>query len=154
MCDRSSILSDAEGQALIAEIQQLREDVETLLGIEAETEAVEINLFSTRRSYQQFLSVRVPDGVGRAALFVKGSDMGRVYVHRRRDFITDVRHECTHAVLHNALPYVPLWLDEGLAEYFEVPAPLRASANPHLKSVRWASRLRWDPSLAKLEEQR
>lgn len=147
-------LSDAEGQALLSEIQQLREDVETLLGVEAATDPIEINLFSSRRSYQRFLSVRVPDGAGRAALFVKGADMGRVYVHRHRDFATDLRHECTHAVLHNALPYVPLWLDEGFAEYFEVPAPLRGSGNPHLKEVRWTARLRWNPSLATLEEQR
>jgi hypothetical protein len=96
----------------------------------------------------------VPAGVSRAALYVKGADMGRVYVHRHRNFETDLRHECTHAILHNALPYVPLWLDEGLAEYFEVAAPLRGGANPHLKNVRWAVRLGSEPSLPRLEEKR
>jgi hypothetical protein len=147
-------LSDSEGHALLVELEQLREDVERLLGLEAAADPIEVNLFASRRSYQKFLSVRVPEGVARAALFVKGADMGRVYVHRHRDFRTDLRHECTHAVVHNALPYVPLWLDEGLAEYFEVPAPLRAGDNPHLKGVSWAMRLRWEPSLAGLEEKR
>ena len=27
-------------------------------------------------------------------------------------------HEYTHAILHEAMPHVPLWLNEGLAEYF------------------------------------
>ena len=147
-------LSDAEGQTLLAEIRQLRNDVEQILGFSADTDPIEVNLFVTRRSYQQYLSVRVPDGMNRAALFVKGADRGRVYVYRHRDFMTDVRHECTHAVLHNALPYVPLWLDEGLAEYFEVPAPLRAGSNPHFKNLKWAVRLRWSPSLAELEDKR
>lgn len=147
-------LSDAEGQSLLAEFERLRSDVEQLLGFEADSDPIEVNLFASRRSYQRFLSVRVPDGVDRAALFVKGADMGRVYVHRHRGFETDVRHECTHAILHNALPYVPLWLDEGFAEYFEVPAPLRASDNPHFKSLAWALRLRWNPSLERLEEKR
>lgn len=147
-------LSDAEGQALLAEMNQLREELERLLHIEVEHDPIEVNLFATRRSYQKFLAVRVPEGADRAALYVKGADMGRVYVHRHRNFDTDLRHECTHAILHNALPYVPLWLDEGLAEYFEVPAPLRGRANPHLKNVRWASRLGWDPSLSKLEQKR
>ena len=147
-------LSDAEGQALLAEMNGLREDIERLLRIEAVSDPIEVNLFASRRSYQKFLAVRVPEGTSRAALYVKGADMGRVYVHRHRNFDTDLRHECTHAVLHNALPYVPLWLDEGLAEYFEVPAPLRARANPHLKSVRWTAKLGWNPSLSRLEEKR
>ena len=33
----------------------------------------------------------------------------------------DLRHELTHALLHSVLKDVPLWLDEGLAEYFELP---------------------------------
>jgi hypothetical protein len=147
-------LADGEGQMLLAEIRELRNDVEQLLGLKADADPIEVNLFATRRSYQQYLSVRVPDGMNRAALFVKGADRGRVYVYRHRDFLTDVRHECTHAVLHNALPYVPLWLDEGLAEYFEVPAPLRAGSNPHFKSLKWAVRLRWSPPLAGLEDKR
>ena len=147
-------LADAEGQTLLAEIRQLRDDVEQILGLKADSDPIEVNLFATRRSYQQYLSVRVPDGMNRAALFVKGADRGRVYVYRHRDFMTDVRHECTHAVLHNALPYVPLWLDEGLAEYFEVPAPLRANSNPHVKNLKWTVRLRWNPDLAELEDKR
>jgi hypothetical protein len=147
-------LSDAEGQALLAEMHDLREEIERLLRIEADSTSIEVNLFASRRSYQKFLAVRVPDGLSRAALFVKGADMGRVYVHQHRSFDTDVRHECTHAILHNSLPYVPLWLDEGLAEYFEVPAPLRSRANPHVKNVRWAAKLLWDPSLSRLEGKR
>jgi hypothetical protein len=27
-------------------------------------------------------------------------------------------HEATHAIVHAAIPHVPLWLDEGLAQYF------------------------------------
>jgi len=147
-------LSDSEGQALLGEIRDLRPEVERLLQIKANSNPVEVNLFASRRSYQKFLAARVPDGAARAALYVKGTDMGRVYVHRHRGFVTDVRHECTHAILHNALPYVPLWLDEGLAEYFEAPAPLRARSNAHLKSVRWGARLRWQPDLERLEESR
>ena len=45
-----------------------------------------------------------------------------VFAYQGADFEIDVRHECTHALLHAWLPRVPLWLDEGLAEYFEVVA--------------------------------
>jgi hypothetical protein len=46
---------------------------------------------------------------------------------------------------------VPLWLDEGLAEYFEVERELRASGNPHLARVRWNLRVARPPSLEALE---
>ena len=44
-----------------------------------------------------------------------------------------------------------MWLDEGFAEYFEVPAKRRSAGNPHLRSVRRVMLLRWRPSLAELE---
>ena len=46
------------------------------------------------------------DGTKRRALFVQGTDAGRVYAYRTRDLDTDVRHETTHALLHTALPFV------------------------------------------------
>ena len=48
-------------------------------------------------------------------------------------------------------PMVPLWLDEGIAEYFEVPETERIRQHPHLKRVRRQVRWRSAPSLSKLE---
>ncbi len=77
-----------------------------------------------------------------------------VFAFQSREMPVDLRHESTHAVLHSILPMVPLWLDEGLAEYFEVPPAARYRQNPHLAEIR--TRLRWrrPPSLKKLEELR
>ena len=48
----------------------------------------------------------------------------------------DLRHELTHALLNSVLKDVPLWLDEGLAEYFELP-PERDGVNAlHLDALR------------------
>ena len=33
-----------------------------------------------------------------------------------------LRHEVTHAYVHSAVPDLPLWLDEGLAKFYEAPA--------------------------------
>ena len=144
-------LTDTEGRELVAEIGQLRQDVESLLAIRASDEPIQVNLFRTSSTYRQHLAQRVPEAMSRPALYVKGADMARVYVYRRRGFATDVRHECTHAVLHNALPYVPLWLDEGFAEYFEIEPAGRASENPYLRSLRRSIMFRWQPNLARLE---
>jgi hypothetical protein len=87
-------------------------------------------------------------------VFIAGNDAGRVYAYRRAEFHTDLRHEATHALLHNALPYVPLWLDEGLAEYFENPVALRADGGAHRRNLSLAIRLGWRPNLADLEARR
>jgi hypothetical protein len=65
---------------------------------------------------------------------------------------TDLRHETTHALLNASLPYVPLWLDEGLAEYFEMPRGSRASGNPHQRLVQWQTMVRRVPDLQGLEQ--
>jgi hypothetical protein len=65
-----------------------------------------------------------------------------IYAYRKPDLDVDLRHECTHAVLHGVLPVVPLWLDEGLAKYFEVPAEQRASGHPYFDDLKWKWSLR------------
>ena len=144
-------LNDKTGKALLVEMSALQLDVETLLNLKAGENPVEVNLFRTKGSYQSYLRQRVPEGMFRPALFVKSEDMGRVYVYRRWGFEKDVRHECTHAVLHNTLPYVPLWLDEGLAEYFEVSRADRAKRNPHLAELKRRVYFGWKPNIKKLE---
>ena len=91
----------------------------------------------------------------RRALYVKAAGPGRVYVYRSKELPVDLRHESTHALLHAALPMVPLWLDEGLAEYFEVPADKRAFENPHLSAL-FKTEIQWGkvPPLASLEARR
>jgi hypothetical protein len=140
---------------LVQDLGDLQADLEQALHVQCQPRAIEIHFFNSKRSYDQYLRVRVPEGVNRQALFVPGTDADRVYAYRHRDLETDVRHETTHALLHSALPYVPIWIDEGLAEYFEVPAGLRAKGHSHRKELQNAIRfLRWKPNIQQLESKR
>lgn len=59
-------------------------------------------------------------------LFDRDGANGRVYLCVNPLFANDLRHECAHAVLGAALGRsVPIWLDEGIAEYFEAPKESR-----------------------------
>jgi hypothetical protein len=78
----------------------------------------------------------------RPALFILEGGSPGVYTYRKSDLDVDLRHECTHALLHSALPVVPLWLDEGLAKYFEVPAAQRAFDHPYFDDLKWKWSLR------------
>ena len=88
----------------------------------------------------------------RRAVYIKDGGQGRVFAFRSPQFETDLRHECTHALLHASLKNVPLWLDEGLAGYFELPKDQRAFGNPHLSTVRWNAWLGIVPSIESLEK--
>jgi len=64
----------------------------------------------------------------------------------------DLRHETTHGYVHAVLPAIPLWLDEGIAEYFELPRAEQGLHRAHLAHL--AGRLiegTWRPDLARLE---
>ena len=75
-----------------------------------------------------------------------------VFAYDNRDMEVDLRHETTHALLHASLAYVPLWLDEGLAEYFEVAAEGREAASSHLSMVRFRALLGQVPEITELEQ--
>jgi hypothetical protein len=140
---------------LVDELGELQKDIESTLELQCSAQPIHIHLFRTRYSYMQHVKQIVPGVSNRQALFVAGNEGGNVYAYRHQNLATDLRHETTHALLHNALPYVPLWLDEGLAEYFEVPVGLRASHNPHRRGMQMAIRFgSWRPNLADLEANR
>lgn len=139
-------------EGLLAELVELSRELQRMLALPAPREPVEIYLFHDARAYSQFLRAHVPNPPDRRALYLKRQGPGQVLVFRSKELAVDLRHECTHAFLHAGLPLMPLWLDEGLAEYFEVPAAERAFDNPHwnllLKSQVQLGKV---PALAELE---
>ena len=136
---------------LFDELVALQRELIRTLAIETARQPVELYLFRNQASHRSFLAASFPRVPYRRALFVKTGDVGRVFAYQHSELAIDVRHECTHALLHASLPMVPLWLDEGLAEYFELPAADRAFNNPHLTSLRWNMRLGTVPPLHELE---
>ena len=148
---RSEFLLDARSATALNELPPTQDAIERVLGLAIPEKPIEITLFRSRGSFNRYISQRVPEGVGRSALFVQGIDAGRVYAYYSGRMDTDIRHESTHALLHSALPYVPLWLDEGLAEYFEAPPARRYAGHPSLKPSKRAAYFRWRPNLTRLE---
>ena len=126
---------------LLNELGLLQTDLVRLLGIPPTREAIQLYWFAKQGTYEAYLTKHFPNVPARRALFVKRNGPGMMLAHLHEDFAVDVRHECTHALLHAVLPMVPLWLDEGLAEYFEAPRQDRAAGNPHLGVIR--NRLRF-----------
>ena len=140
-----------EVQPLLDELGQLQADLNETLGVPPAAERIHIYLLHGKATYSQFLARNFPKVVYRRALYVKEDGPGMVLAHRNPELAGDLRHECTHALLHAVLPVVPLWLDEGLAKYFEVPRAKRAYGHPYLSSVQWTVRLAQVSSVEDLE---
>ncbi len=138
--------------ATLREVADLQQELVRVLGIGPAKVPVQLYLFKDKRSYQDYLKRYFPKVPQRRALFVQRGGRPMVFVYKSREMAVDLRHETTHALLHASLPMVPLWLDEGLAEYFEVPRNRRAFGNPHLGPVRWSVRLGMAPKLPPLEK--
>lgn len=151
-CRANFSLRDHE--PLLLELSRLQTDVKQTLAIAAPREPIELYLFKDKRSYQDYLKLRFPEAPDRRALFIKGAGPGQVFVYRSDELAVDVRHESTHALLHASLPMVPLWLDEGIAEYFEVPAEERTFRKKYVSSLRWNLRFGKAPRLLALEAKR
>jgi hypothetical protein len=127
-----------EVELQLYEIENLQRDLSNYLGLPAPNEKIELCLFSDEASYMKFLVKRFANAPrDRRALYIKkNNESGTVLVQRLKDFEIDLRHEMTHAIVHASIPTVPIWLDEGLAKYFEQLPQDRFNANPYIKQVR------------------
>jgi hypothetical protein len=134
------------------ELSRLQNDLVRALGIPPAQEGIEIYLFHDQPTYERYLKQHFPNVPFRRAVYIKGNGPGRVFAYRSAQFEIDLRHECTHALLHASLKDIPLWLDEGLAGYFELSTEQRAFGNPHLSNVRWNVWLGIVPSIENLEK--
>jgi len=134
-------LSRERLQVLHGQLLQLRADLGRSLGLPEASEPIAIHLLPDRASYQRYLRREAPDVPFHEALYIKDEAGARVLAYEGPELEKNLRHEGTHAMLHAALPYLPLWLDEGLAEYYEVRPERQYRGNPHLGRVRWGVRL-------------
>lgn len=137
---------------LVMHLNGLQNDLVAQLGVPPAKEKIELLLFRDEWTYRDYLRRNLPHISYRRALFVKQQGPGIVLVHWSKDFEVDIRHECTHALLHAGLPLVPLWLDEGLAEYYEMPPAERMYGHPHAKNLRWNMLAGGVADIARLEK--
>lgn len=137
---------------LVDGLTALREEIETKLKLRVPPAPIRIHLFESPEKYAEYMRRYYPELPPRPAYFLQTETRLTVYAQWGPAVAEDLRHEVSHGYLHAALPRIPLWMDEGLAEYFEV-APDRGGVNvPHLRLLTAeiaAGRRR--PDLARLE---
>ncbi len=133
------------------ELPTLRQELADQLGIRINNETIHLILFAQANAYRGYMAKYFPDVPQRRALFIKRRGPGMVFAYANHGMDIDLRHETTHALLNASLTYVPLWLDEGLAEYFEIPPGQREQHHEHHKIVRLKTLLHQVPAITDLE---
>ncbi len=142
----------AKRDPILAELSAQRDAISNLLDVPAVEQPVHVYLFASREKFQSFMNRRFPEFPDRRAFYVESDGHRVVYAHWNQRVAEDLRHEVAHGYLHAAIPALPLWLDEGLAEYFEVPLAHRGMNMPHVHEIVSALQQEsWSPDLRRLE---
>jgi hypothetical protein len=141
-----------ELEAVFLELAKLESELHRTLAVPSARQTVDVFLLADQATHRAFLEQLYPHVPYRRALYVRRGGRGAVYAYQHDELPIDLRHESTHALLHATLPDVPLWLDEGLAEYFEMSEQDRAYRHPHLAALRWNVRLGMSRTVETLEE--
>ena len=138
---------------ILRELADIQKDLSLYLAISAPKETIEVFFFHSKDTYRRFLATEFPKAPrDRPALYIKQTGPGMVLIVRNPEMQEDLRHEMTHAFLHATMSYVPIWLDEGLAEYFEKPRETRATNNSYFTSISRKIIFGQVPSIARLEK--
>ncbi len=121
---------------LLEELAARRYDLQELLGLPMADEPIHIYLFDTSDEFRTFVGLYHPNFPARRAFFLETDTRLQVYAQWGDRVAEDLRHEVTHGYLHSVVPNMPLWLDEGLAEYAEGPRGGHGLNASHLELLR------------------
>lgn len=140
-------------QRLLADLVARKTDMQRLLKIDLTDEPVDVYLFQDQNRFTRFARKEMPQFSDRRALFLQTDTELKVLAHCSATIGEDLRHEMTHGYLHGTFGWLPLWLDEGLAEYFERQRGAEDRHDGHIHHLASEFRSgRWQPNLQRLEE--
>ena len=137
----------------VAGLESLEREMAKSLDLELSENdpTIEIYILNDRESFSHFLKFYYPELPSRRAFFLAQGESRVVYTYKGPKLEEDLRHEATHALLNLRFGDLPLWLDEGLAEYFEVVDPAQAGSHEHLDALANDLKGGWTPDLVRLE---
>jgi len=141
-----------EHHRLLQELVDQRSAIVTRLGLPVSGEPINIYLFPTADRFNEFMRKEYPGLPDRRAFFVETDTRLNVYAYWGDRVAEDLRHEVAHGYLHAVVGHIPLWLDEGLAEYFEVGRGRSGLNVAHVQELRDAVSRGWRPNLRRLEK--
>lgn len=138
---------------VLQDLSARQASLQSRLGLPPSNEPVKVYLFASPVEYAEFLRRHYPEVPQRRACFLESDNQRSIFAPWGDWVAEDLRHEMTHGYLHAVTPRIPLWLDEGLAKYQEVPQNDHGVNRKYLAYL--LARVRktsWRPDLKRLDE--
>ena len=137
---------------LLQEINAERTDVSGQLNLPISDEKIDVYVFREPEKFYEFIRKQYPNFPDRRAFFIETDTRLSVFAYWGDRAAEDLRHEVCHGYLHSMVQNLPLWLDEGLAKYFEVPRGMHGLNSAMLAELnRRAKDGSWRPDIRRLE---
>jgi len=137
---------------LLQELVAQRSMLAAKLALPTSGEPIDVYMFPNAERFKSFMQSKYPGLPDRRAFFIETDTRLAVYAYWGDRVAEDLRHEVSHGYLHSVVAHLPLWVDEGLAEYFEVPGGQHGLHTAHVGELRTALAKGWRPSLKRLEK--
>lgn len=116
-------LTEEENQQIADDVNNVYEFFNRVMSFDMyKTVPVNLLIFKDSTAYRNYLiSKNKGHAIASYGLYIPSEHQIVVYVqkNRSRTFKT-IKHEVSHAVVDNIVPYAPAWLHEGLAEQMEM----------------------------------
>ena len=132
-----SMVSTAKLEPYLAKLNTLPSELKQSLAISVVEQPIHLVVLESRDSLDAYVKRLLPNAPSRRALYIRHRGPGLVLTYFNPAWLTDARHECTHALLDASGVKISQWLDEGLAEYFETANPAKFPEEVE-KVVGWA----------------
>lgn len=140
------------GQTLFDRANQALDTLETDMGIRLE-KPIKIFIYADYNDLHEAIPATSPEWTGGQALPIYGVVMMGVEPDQLKWGLLATSHELSHLVIHQATsnpyrPYLPRWLDEGIAVYNENPEELVEDFRPMFEQAVESNKLLTLRSLA------
>jgi hypothetical protein len=136
---------------LLEDLRAERLLVSETLALPVSDEPIHVHLFAKADELRAHAKAHYPGVSDRRAFFVETDTQLIVYAYWGDRVAEDLRHEVALGYLHAVVRNQPLWLDEGLEEYYEVPRGRHGFNQPHAELLLNGQAQGWKPDLRRLE---
>jgi hypothetical protein len=147
-----STVAQEKFEAFLPALAGLPIEMRNSLGIAITEEPIHVVVLESREALDQYAQKIMPSAPSRRALYIRHRGPGLVLTYFHPQWINDLRHECTHALLDASKMRLPVWLDEGMAEYFETLDDTPVCHASHLPAVQTQIRYGQVSDLERLEQ--
>lgn len=146
---------------LLDELQTTHQDMKEILHLPDPKDVTLIRVFNDDYSLNEAIHEKMDVLPSRRTYFFETTRLEQGQKVRQMEILVkytdciadDLRHESAHGYLHSVCHRIPLWLDEGLAEYFEPQRTVQGVQGRHINRLMLRKNSTgWLPDLARLEQ--